>query len=88
MTNVDKEVFFQMFEEIKESLAQIDKRMNRLEKQVFEDEEHSFRSVLEKNYVSMHYFYSELIKSYKQIVESLNEIKTTQNIKWWKRIFR
>ena len=84
MTNINKEAIYQMFEEIKESLNQIDRRLDRLEKQVFEDEKHSFRSGLKKNIVGMNYSYSEFQKSQKQIVAMLEEIKDAQNAKWWK----
>jgi len=88
MTNVKKEAVFQMFEEIKESLEQIDKRLNRLERQIFEDEEHSFRTGLKTNIVGMNHSYSEFQKAQKQIVEILGKIQATQNVKWWKQIFR
>jgi len=87
MTNVKKEAVFQMFEEIKESLEQIDKRLNRLEKQIFEDEEHSFRTGLKKNIVGMNHSYSEFQKAQKQILDILAEIQATQKVKWWKQIF-
>ena len=88
MTNVKKEAVFQMFEEIKEFSVQIDKRLNRLEKQVFEDEEHSFRTGLKANIVGMNHSYSEFQKAQKQILDILKEIREIQNIKWWKQIFR
>jgi uncharacterized protein YaaN involved in tellurite resistance len=88
MINVKKEAVFQMFEEIKESLEQIDKRLNRLEKQVFEDEEHSFRTGLKANIVGMNHSYSEFQKAQKQIVEILGKIQATQKVKWWEQIFR
>jgi Mg2+ and Co2+ transporter CorA len=88
MTNVKKEAVFQMFEEIKESLEQIDKRLDRLEKQVFEDNEHSFRTGLKMNIVGMNHSYSEFQKAQRQIVEILREIQASQNVKWWKRILQ
>ena len=88
MTNINKEAIYQMFEEIKESLNQIDRRLDRLEKQVFEDEKHSFRTGLKMNIVGMNHSYSEFQKAQKQILEILSEIRAIQNIKWWKQILR
>lgn len=90
-----KEVLYEMFEEIKESLQRletIESRLAILEKR-FEDEfnledEQSFKIQIIKKIVGMDYSYKEFKKAQSEIMNSLNEIKSTQNTKWWERIFQ
>lgn len=79
--STNKEIQYQMFEEIKEQLANIDKRLSRLEKQIFEHEDGSFRAVLEKQVVGANYVFREFEKAQAEIIQSLNAIKNAQNMK-------
>lgn len=79
--STSKDSQYQMFEEIKEQLASIDRRLSRLEKQIFEDEEASFRYVLKEHVLAVDYVYREFQKAQIEIKNSLEAIKSTQNMK-------
>lgn len=86
--SISKDAQFQMFEEIKEQLKNIDSRLSRLEKQIYEHEDSSFREVLGKQVAGANYVFGEFKKAQAEIILSLNSISAIQNMKWWKRIFR
>ncbi len=73
------EIQCQMFEEIKGTLEHINRRLDRIERQIFEDEESSFRVELKKYVVGMEYSYKEFRKAQTEILQSLKAMQKGQN---------
>ncbi|MDL2230220.1 hypothetical protein LJB87_00300 [Alistipes sp. OttesenSCG-928-L06] len=86
--STSKDALYQMFVEIKEHLANIDGRLSRLEMQIFEHEEGSFRTALGKYVASVDYSFREFKKADAEIIERLDSLIATQNTKQKKHLFR
>ena len=84
----NNDTIYQMFEETKELIQQLNNRLDIMENLIYKDDQESFRAVLALKIEAVDYAFREITKNQSIICNAINSMTPKPRIKWWKQIFK